>query len=94
MDTHIHIEFIALSVLVSQSCLTLCDPMDCSSPGSSVCGILQAGILEWVAIPPPGDPLDPGMEPAPRSLAGGFFTTEPPGKPCAVQCILVAFAFL
>ena len=38
-------------VLVSQSCLTLCNPMDCSSPGSSVHGILQANILEWVAIP-------------------------------------------
>ena len=32
-------------------CLTLCDPMDCSPPGSFVCGILQARILEWVAIP-------------------------------------------
>ena len=38
-------------VLVAQSCLTLCDPMDCSPPGSSVHGILQARILEWVAIP-------------------------------------------
>ena len=38
-------------VLVTQSCLTLCDPMDCSSPGSSIHGILQARILEWVAIP-------------------------------------------
>ena len=37
--------------LVSQSCLTLCNPMDCSLPGSSVHGILQARILEWVAIP-------------------------------------------
>ena len=37
--------------LVAQSCLTLCDPMDCSPPGSSVHGILQARILEWVAIP-------------------------------------------
>ena len=33
-----------------QSCLTLCDPIDCSPPGSSVPGILQARILEWVAI--------------------------------------------
>ena len=33
------------------SCVQLCDPMDCSSPGSSVHGILQAGIMEWVAIP-------------------------------------------
>ena len=35
---------------VAQSCLTLCDPMDCSLPGSSVHGILQARILEWVAM--------------------------------------------
>ena len=34
-----------------QSCLTLCDPMDCSLPGSSVHGILQARILEWIAVP-------------------------------------------
>ena len=34
-----------------QSCLSLCDPMDCSWPGSSVHGILQARILEWVAVP-------------------------------------------
>ena len=38
-------------VKVTQSCLTLSDPMDCSPPGSSVHGILQARILEWVAIP-------------------------------------------
>ena len=38
-------------VLVAQSCLTLCDSMDCSPPGSSVHGILQARILEWVAMP-------------------------------------------
>ena len=36
--------------LVAQSCLTLCDPMDCSLPGSSVHGILQARTLEWVAF--------------------------------------------
>ena len=36
--------------LVAQSCLTLCDPTDCSPPGSSVHGILQARILEQVAI--------------------------------------------
>ena len=39
------------SVLVAQSCLTLCHPMDCSLPGSSVHGILQARILKWVAVP-------------------------------------------
>ena len=37
-------------VKVTQSCRTLCDPMDCSPPGSSVHGILQARKLEWVAI--------------------------------------------
>ena len=37
-------------MLVTQSCLTLCDPVDCSPPGSSVHGILQARVLEWVAI--------------------------------------------
>ena len=41
-------------MLVAQSGPTLCDPVDCSLPGSSVRGILQAGILEWVAIPSPG----------------------------------------
>ena len=35
---------------VTQSCPTLCDPMDCSPPGSSIHGILQARVLEWVAI--------------------------------------------
>jgi len=43
--------FQAVKVLVSQSCLTLCDPMDHSLSGSSVHGILQARILECVAIP-------------------------------------------
>ena len=36
---------------VPQSCLVLCDPMDCSPPGSSVHGILQARTLQWVAMP-------------------------------------------
>ena len=40
-----------VKVLVTQSCPTLCEPGDCSLPGSSVHGILQARILEWVAIP-------------------------------------------
>ena len=52
-DTHNKVfkPFIELCVLVAQSYLTLCDPMDCSPPGSSVRGILQARRLEWVAIP-------------------------------------------
>ena len=41
---------VCVCTLVAQLCPTLCDPMDCSPPGSSVHGILQARILEWVAI--------------------------------------------
>ena len=40
-----------VKVLVDQSCLTLCSPMDCSPLGSSVHGILQTKILEWVTVP-------------------------------------------
>ena len=42
-----------------QSCLTLCDPMDCSLPGSTVCRILQARILEWVSMPSSRGPFQP-----------------------------------
>ena len=42
---------IKVKVLLAQSCLTLCDPMDYSLPGSSIDGVLQARILEWVALP-------------------------------------------
>ena len=60
-----------------QLCSTLCDPMDCNRPGSSVCGILQARILEWIAMPSSGGLLDPGVKPPLKnlSLAGRFFTT-------------------
>ena len=62
-----------LCVLVTQSCLTLCDPMDCTLPGSSVHGILQARKLEWVAISFSTSPVSPVW-------AGRFFTTAPPGS--------------
>ena len=52
-----------MKVLATQSCLTLCDVMDCSLPHSPVYGILQARILSWVAIPSSGDLPDPGIEP-------------------------------
>ena len=48
--------------LVTQSCLTLCDPMDCGPPGSSVHGNLQARIPEQVPCPPPGDLPNPGIK--------------------------------
>ena len=49
-----------VKVLVVQSCLTPCDPMDCSPPGSSVHGILQARKLVWVAIPISRESSQPG----------------------------------
>ena len=49
-------------VLAAQSCPTLCNPMDCSPPGSSVRGILQARILEWAAMPSSRGPSHTGME--------------------------------
>ena len=53
--------------LAAQSCPPPCDPMDCSPPGSSVCGVLQAGTLEWVAISFSRGLPAPGIKP--RSLA-------------------------
>ena len=61
-----------------QSCPTLCDPMDCSPPGSSVHGILQQEYWSGVPFPSPGGLPDPGIKPtslmSPTS-AGGVFTT-------------------
>ena len=54
---------IVVVVLIAQLCPTLCDPMDYSWPGSSVHGILQARILEWVTIPFSRGSSDPGIEP-------------------------------
>ena len=71
-------------VSLTQSGLTLCDAMDCSPPGSSVHGILQAKILEKVPFLSPKDLADTGREPAflvSSALAGRFFTTSPTGKP-------------
>ena len=62
-------------VLVTESCPTLCDPMDCIPPGSSNHRILQARILEWVVCPPWGDLPIPGTKPASLlspALAGNF----------------------
>ena len=61
-------------MLVSQLCLTLCDPMDCSLPGFSVHGILQARILEWIAIPFFRGFSWPRNQTQVSCLAGRFFT--------------------
>jgi len=54
--------------------------MDCSPPASYFHEISQARILEWVAIPSPGNLPDPGIQSSALALTGGFFTTEPPQK--------------
>ena len=62
-----------------QSCLTLCDPVDYSPPGFSVHGILQARVLEWVAMFSSKDLPDPGIKtasPVSPGLEGGLFTTS------------------
>ena len=74
-----------LTCVCAQLWLTLCDPMDCSLPGSSVHGIFQASVLEWVACPPPGDLPDAGIQ-----HTSAIFNLDwqvdslplaPPGKP-------------
>ena len=62
------------SSLIAQSCLTLCDPMDCSPPGSSLHGILQTRILEWVAISFSRGLSQPRNQTWVSCIAGRFFT--------------------
>ena len=74
-----------------QSCLTLCDAMDCRLPDSSVHWILQARKLEWVAMPPSRGSSQPRDRTCISHTAGGFFSTEPPAKPASfpiyVYCV-------
>ena len=64
--------------MYAQSCLS-CHSIDCSPPGSSVCGIFQA--RSRLPFLPPGDLPNPGIELTSPALVDRFFTTEPPGKP-------------
>ena len=65
--------------LVILSHPTLCDPMDCSPPGSSAHGILQARYWSGLPCPPPGDLLNQGIEPR-STLQADSLPSEPPGK--------------
>ena len=78
---------LCMSAQSLQLCLTLCDPLHCSLPGSSVHGTLQQEYWRRLPCPPPGDLPDPGIKPMylkSLALAGGFFTTsitwEAPGE--------------
>jgi len=64
---------------VIQSCLTLCDPMDCSLSGSSVHGIFQAEYWNGLPFPSPGDLPDPGIEPGSPTLRADALLSEPGG---------------
>ena len=70
-----------LKVLVTRSCPTLCDPKDCSPPGSFVHGILQARLLERVAIPFLRGFSWPGTESGSSALQAESLLSESPGKP-------------
>ena len=71
---------------VLQSCPALCNPMDCSPPGSCVYGIHQTRILEWVAMPfsRGSSWLRDRTHICSSCIAGRFFTTELPGKPYVI----------
>ena len=80
--------------LCTQLCPTFCSLVDGSQPGFSVHGILQAIMLERVAISScRGSPLTQEVNPASPTLAGRFLTTEPPGKPIydSTWCLSLAF---
>ena len=68
--------------MFSQSCLTL-QPRDCSPPGSSVHGILQVSILEWVALSSPEELPKPWIKPRSPALQADSLPAEPSGKPLA-----------
>ena len=76
--------------LVTQLCLILFNSMDCSRPGSSVLGISQVRILECVSFRGPFQSRDRNHV---SCITGGFFTTEPPGKPLrTVYGIVISLA--
>ena len=85
-------------ICVQKSCSNFCDPMDCSPPGSSVHGILQARILEWVAMPSSRESSCPGIEPTSLLspvLAGGFFTTKCHlESPCVCVCVCINMCYV
>ena len=87
-----------MCVLATQSCPTLGNPKDCSPPGFSVHGILQARLLEWI-LPSPEDLLNPGIKPWSPVLQADTLPFEPQGSPhyatsplpsfCDFSCFLI-----
>ena len=79
-------------VLVNQLCPTLCNPMDCSPPGSSVYGILQARILEWIAVRFSRGFPNPGIQPRSPALQADSLPFKPPGKALQTSLYLEKYA--
>ena len=73
--------YICRCCVVAKLCLTLCDPMDCSLPDSSVQEISQARILEWVATSFFRELPDPGIEPMSSALAVDSLPWSPQESP-------------
>ena len=96
-DTQLPLLFVQLTYKIYvlcaqplQSCPTLCNPIDCSPPDFSVHGVLQAKILEWVAMPSSrgsSQLRDWTCISCGYCAAGGFFTAEPPAKSIKFICI-------
>ena len=87
-----HCVCVCVCVLVTHSCPTLCDAMDCNPPGSSVHGILQQESWSGLPFSSPGNLPDPGVESPSPTLHTDSLLSEPPGKfsilNCDVSCML------
>ena len=77
----LYLSICSIPYLYAQLCPTLCDPMNYNPPDSSVHGVFQARILEWVATSSSRGSSRPRDQTHVSCIAGRFFTTEPPGKP-------------
>ena len=80
-------------MLAAQSCLTLCNPIGYIPPDSSVHGISEAGILQWVAVSFSRDPLDPRIEPGSPILQADSLPSEPPGTQASKHRCLATTAY-
>ena len=84
----------SVCVLVTPLCPTLCDPIDCSLPGPSVHGILQARILEWLLCPSPGESPQPRDWTWVSCITGRFFIIWATREVrYSVQCIIINTEF-
>ena len=79
---------------MSEVAQTLCDHMDCSLPGSSLRGILQARV-EWSGLPfpSPRDLPNPGIKPGSPALEADALSSEPPGKPMSMM-LAVGYSYI